>query len=302
VNIFLDNVNIGSTSGPNSFAKKLSDSFLKMGHEVSLSIKGMKELPDVQLSFIASAYKIAPIVQRLDGIYFNIDQDFNLQNKPIEATYWNSEAVIFQSEFNKKLTEKFFGVHKNPNIIRNGTDILSIESISPMQEKVLDNFEEVWCCASSWRPHKRLSENIRYFLENASDKTCLVIAGENPDEIIKDKRIFYAGSLSWENLISLYKRSQRFIHLSWLDHCPNVVVDARASGCKIVCSSSGGTQEIAGIDSVVIEEDEWDLSPCKLYKPPKMDFSRIIKNKHNNTIDIVEVSKMYEDIIKKVIS
>ena len=302
--IFLDNVNVNSTSGPNSFAKKLSKCFIEMGHTVDTLLKDMVHSPDVQLSFIASAFKIAPIIQRLDGIYFNTDQDFNVQNKPIAATYWSSESVIFQSDFNKKLTEKFFGIHKDSHVIRNGTDLDLIDSIPSMNEKVLDNFESVWCCASSWRPHKRLSENIEYFLENASDTTCFVIAGGNPDRIIKDKRIFYSGNLPWKNLVSLYKRSDRFIHLSWLDHCPNVVVDARAAGCQIVCSSSGGTKEIAGKDSIVIEEkEEWDFTPCQLYKPPKLDFSRNIENNYNSDISIShaahEYIKVFNEVLKK---
>ena len=42
---------------------------------------------------------------RLDGIWFNSDQDYNLQNAPIKYAYDNADTVVFQSEFNKILTE-----------------------------------------------------------------------------------------------------------------------------------------------------------------------------------------------------
>ena len=71
------------------------------------------------------------------------------------------------------------------------------------------------------------------------------------------------------SLLSLYKRSSTFVHLAYLDHCPNVVVDAQAAGCKIVCSSTGGTHEIVD-NGIVILEDEWDMKPCTLYKPPRI--------------------------------
>ena len=32
-------------------------------------------------------------------------------------------------------------------------------SYKPVKPK-LDKYENVWCCASSWRPHKRLNENL----------------------------------------------------------------------------------------------------------------------------------------------
>ena len=301
--IFLDNVNLSSNSGPNGFARKISHEF-KKGNEVFTSIhdivaKGQK--PDVQLSFIASQYKLSPIVQRLDGIYFNSDQDFNSLNLPIESTYRISDAVIFQSDFNKVLSEKYFGIHKNSYVIRNGTNLKKILEVKNIENKILDKFENVWSCASSWRPHKRLKDNIDYFLEISGKNDCLVVAGENPDSRVEDKRIFYADHLSWEDMISLMKRSKFFIHLAWLDHCPNVVIDARAAGCHIICSSSGGTKEIAGKNSTIILEEEWDFSPTKLYNPPKMDFSRIYDIKSDSDIDIKNVSKKYLDVLSGVV-
>ena len=74
-------------------------------------------------------------------------------------------------------------------------------------------------------------------------------------------------------LISLYHRSSTFVHLAYLDHCPNVVIDAQAAGCKIICSSTGGTHEVVD-NGIMILEEAWDMKPCALYKPPNMDFSK----------------------------
>tara|TARA_E500000331_G_scaffold358387_1_gene424810 strand:- start:2171 stop:3088 length:918 start_codon:yes stop_codon:yes gene_type:complete len=302
--IYFDNVNLNSRSGPNSFGKKLRNSLNKNGHTIKVSPVTNKDHFDVQLSFISSTNKVAPIVQRLDGIYFNSAQNFNSLNAPIKATYDNASAVIFQSEFNKKLTEQYFGAKDQDSsfVIHNGTSLSEIELIKPIENENLDKFSSVWCCASSWRPHKRLKENINYFLEHADSDACFVIAGANPDAQLSHPRVFYAGDCTWENLISLYKRSTTFVHLAWLDHCPNVVVDARASGCKIVCSSTGGTKEIAGKNSIIIEEDIWDFSPLQLYSPPKIDFSNILScEKIESEIDIHNVSSMYLDVFNRVV-
>jgi glycosyltransferase involved in cell wall biosynthesis len=300
VNIFFENVNFESRSGPNSFGRKLRDQLVKNGHNI---VHGMpQEIPDIQLSFIMSSIKISPMVQRLDGIYFNSEQDFNSLNSPIESTYLSSDAVIFQSEFNKELTFHYFGTKEHYQIIRNGTDIDLVQSIEPIDNKKLDGFNDVWCCASSWRPHKRLKENIRYFLETSPSDSCLVIAGSNPDVMISDSRVFYAGNLDWKTLISLFKRSSYFLHLSWLDHCPNVVIDARAAGCHVVCSSAGGTREIAGENSTIIIEDDWDFSPIALYKPPKMDFSNVSTGDDSHNINIRNVAETYLNFFNKVLS
>ena len=300
MNIFFENVNFESRSGPNSFGRKLRDQLVKNGHNI---VHGMpQEIPDIQLSFIMSSIKISPMVQRLDGIYFNSEQDFNSLNSPIESTYLSSDAVIFQSEFNKELTFHYFGTKEHYQIIRNGTDIDLVQSIEPIDNKKLDGFNDVWCCASSWRPHKRLKENIRYFLETSPSDSCLVIAGSNPDVMISDSRVFYAGNLDWKTLISLFKRSSYFLHLSWLDHCPNVVIDARAAGCHVVCSSAGGTREIAGENSTIIIEDDWDFSPIALYKPPKMDFSNVSTGDDSHNINIRNVAETYLNFFNKVLS
>ena len=300
VNIYLDNVNFSSSSGPNSFGKKLAKTLVSKGHSVSPETP---EEVDVILSFIMTNLnvKFTPLVLRLDGIYFNSSQDYEKLNAPIAMTYKISDAVIFQSEFNKLLTEHYFGPHQNAHVISNGTSIEDIDKILPISHPAIDKFDEVWSCASSWRPHKRLKNNVGYFLESAPDNSCLIIAGDNPDFKIDHPRVFYVGPLDWVTLISLYKRSKKFLHLAWLDHCPNVVVDARASGCEIVCSSAGGTIEIAGKNATIIEEDDWDFNPVRLYQPPDLDFSAVRKNTFKNSeLNITDVADHYLNVFQNV--
>ena len=290
MNIHLENVDVSSNSGPNSFGRKLVKYMGGLGHKFDISQKA-----DVSLAFIQSVREehSTPLIQRLDGIYFNTSQNYKVQNYFIEETYRKADGVVFQSNFNKELTFKFFGPHDNYSIIHNGADIERINNTERFL-KYPDKFSEVWCCASSWRPHKRLDDNIRYFFEHASKDTCFVIAGK-VQKRINDPRVFYLGEIEQDDLYKLYKASTHFIHLAWLDHCPNVVVDARACGCKIVCSSAGGTKEIAGFDGIIIEEERWDFKPVELYNPPELDFSRNIKNTWNISYNMKRTAKQYEN-------
>ena len=83
------------------------------------------------------------------------------------------------------------------------------------------------------------------------------------------------------------------LHLAFLDHCPNVVVDARASGCKLVVASSGGTKEIVGAGDTIVEDLDWDMKPLDLYSPPPLDYSKFKKNDTESNVDIKEASKKY---------
>ena len=290
MNIHLENVSLSRNSGPNSFARKL----VKYTPKGSWTFDSEKAA-DAYLCFIESRRPSfdAPMFQRLDGIYSNNKFDYNAQNSNIKRIYDLADGVIYQSEFNRQLSIKYFGEHKNYAIIHNGADLDKISNVPELRGEAVDRYENVWSCASHWRPHKRLSENIRYFLENSGENDCLVVAGQGAEGPRHD-RIFYVGNLPHDKLISLYKRSRYFLHLAWLDHCPNVVVDARASGCKIVCSSTGGTREIAGPDAIIIEEDEWDFEPTSLYEPPSMNFGKKIDNNYDIGYDMSEVAKKYE--------
>lgn len=292
--VLFDNVVFESRSGPNSFGLKLAQALSRRGHV----IVNANEDPEIQLSFIQQVNDVAPVVQRVDGIWFNSAQDWKTANIPIKRTYDRARAIIVQSEFDRRLIEKFFGARDDVFVVRNGTDIDSILAQDPLYAPSLTNVDKVWSCASSWRPHKRLPENIRYFMEHAGSNDCLVIAGANPDKVIADPRVFYAGDLDTKTLIALYRASDYFLHLAWLDHCPNVVVDARAAGCHVICSSTGGTHEIAGENATIIQEDEWDFEPCRLYDPPAMDFSKKKPGVSLCSISIDDVAQEYERILE----
>ena len=294
--ILFNNVNFKSRSGPNGFGLKLARQLHSRGHDI------VNENADVALSFIQGNIKNIKNVLRLDGIYFNSAQAWRQLNEPIKQSYDLADEIIVQSNFNARLVREYFGKRENVHVIHNGTDLSTISSIP--KAKLPIDFQSVWLCASSWRPHKRLKDNIHYFQRVADQDDVLIVAGDGDLSAMHaakeagENRIIYAGHLDWQSLIAAMQLADHFIHLAFLDHCPNVVVDALAAGCKIHCSSSGGTHEIAGANAAIIEEDTWDFLPLELYNPPPLQFSRIKSNK-NYTIknDIVEVASMYEDVL-----
>jgi glycosyltransferase involved in cell wall biosynthesis len=302
MNILLDNVNIFSTSGPNHFGSKLIKYLDRRGNKCMLP---PQEGADIKLTFIESTQIIetTPMVLRLDGIYFDPEQNYKLRNGGIIQSYNKADGVVFQSEFNRDMCFKYFGEHKNYSVINNGADLEYMKDIRPLGHPKLDAFETVWCCAASWRRWKRLRENIKYFLEHSGPKDCLVIAGHvDASEAIIHDRIFFVGDINTNSLYSLYKRSKYMIHLARFDSCPNVVVDARAAGCQIICSSIAGTKEVAGPDAIVIHEKPWDYSPASTTNLPEISFDKVISNGYNTNIDMVDVSERYEQFLKETLN
>ena len=148
MNVFLDNVNLSSTSGPNYFAQKLRSQLNKNGHSCEPTANPET---DIQISFIESYRRHSadtPLVQRLDGIYYNSSDDCHIKNKNIERTYNDADGVIFQTNFNKELVFSFFGPHDNYAIINNGADLDMIDKIQPSDHRIFKDHENVWACAA----------------------------------------------------------------------------------------------------------------------------------------------------------
>ena len=265
------------------------------GHSVTFGSPG-EDPADARIVFIQGTSAATPTALRLDGVYFNTRQDWERQNEPIRRSYGSSDLIIHQTDFDKRLIERYFGEHRASVVIRNAGEPSQTMAVPPLVHPALDSFEQTWVSASSWRPHKRLLENIRYFHQFAGERDCLVVAGSVSEDLsgISLDRVLFAGDLDQRTLTALYGRSSHLIHLAWLDHCPNVVVDARAAGCRIICSSSGGTEEVAGADAIVVQEDEWDLSPIDLYSPPRLDFTRIRQGSHDHKNCMSDVAAQYE--------
>jgi glycosyltransferase involved in cell wall biosynthesis len=299
MNLLLENVNLNSKSGPNHFAQKLSKYLNYRGVTFDSSRPYDKKLTFIQSIGIRQDLKM---ILRLDGIYFNAGFDCEKMNYNIKKSYENASGVVFQTEFNKNLIFKWFGEHSNYQIINNGADLLTTKEIVLDQEivKKFKKFDKVWSCAANWHSFKRLEANIRYFLEFSNENDCLIVAGNNPDYFIDNPKIFYVGDLPTHKLYTVYKITDYFIHLAYLDHCPNVVIDARSCGAKIICSSSGGTKEIAGKDAVIIQETEWDYTFIKEKIPPKIYFDNILSSGIESDVSMVKVAKKYHKFLMSV--
>jgi len=306
MNVFPTNFNPSSHSGPNSFTRGLLSNICRR-HDIKIS-NSLKDA-DVELSIIESHFKkTVPRIIRLDGIYFNSDQDFKSQNSKIRETYLTSDIAIFQSLFNKNLTESWFGDHPGGTVVRNGADIDAISKIDKADLSSTFGERKIWMSASSWRPHKRLNSNIEYFIRNSEEDDIMLVAGSGASkedfanyENLINSRIFYLGHVDWESLISLYKSASIFVHLAFLDHCPNVVVDAAACGAEIVCASSGGTNEIEAASMIVIEDLDWDFKPIQLYKPPKLKFENKVKISKKFIYNLDKAADMYAESIRSLV-
>lgn len=265
--IYFDNVDFSSQSGPNSFGLRLANQFIKMGHEV---VPYNSEY-DVYMCFIEPRMFPSPkatTVLRVDGIWFS-PKDFQQNNARIKDAYNKVDKVIIQSEFDRKMIEKYFGKRDNVHVIHNGIDLNTKKDMLVHQ----DNYQQIlwresqertkkykkrFVCSANWHPQKRLQDNIRLFQQirkQHPDSILTVLGSGDIGTNLGDLfNVVFLGHLHPNECLEIYQNSDYMIHLAWLDHCPNVVIQALSRGCPVICTDSGGTKEIVGDNGIIISE------------------------------------------------
>lgn len=270
--LHFDNVNLNSTSGPNTFATRLVRGLFEAGVEI------VDSGPDADISIVfiePSGRPLAKkVVHRLDGIWFK-PEEFELKNTKIKALYESATAIVWQSEFDRAMTTRWWG---NPNtgvVIHNG-----IERPNPVKSDALSEIRQshdcVFVASSNWHPQKRLRTNIELFNHLAIPRSCLIVLGSNPDCWVASPKVMYTGPLTHNDCSSVFSIADWMIHLAWLDHCPNVVVEALAHRVPVICSSSGGTKELVKDFGIIVpEEREYEFELTNYDDPPKIDVSKV---------------------------
>lgn len=305
--IFFDNVQWGSLTGPNTFAKRLADELLSRGH-----VLADRDDYDVALAFIEprSLDLKKPWVQRLDGIWFK-PNEFYTKNVSIKAAYERADAVIFQSEFDRNMVEHWWNTRDHSHVILNGAQENTLEVTSEALISLRERFEKIFVCSANWHPQKRLNTNMDVFhhiLHNISADSCIIVMGSNPDVIVKNPRVMYTNSVPYEIYMQVYKVADCMIHCAWLDHSPNTVVESLVSGCPVLCTSEGGTRELVGnFGTVLSDRETYSYSLVDYDQPPSVDVSQLksLPNKmslvRDVDVSIKRCADQYESVLESLL-
>jgi glycosyltransferase involved in cell wall biosynthesis len=207
-------------------------------------------------------------VQRVDGLIMNTRWNYKVKNRKIKESIDKSGALIYQGRFCEQAYRKFLGIdYKNFAIIPNG---------APPDEFIGRRPKNFFLANSKWRPHKRLKMIIKCFLTSL-DKGLdadLIVTGK-PDYNYKHPRIRYVGWKSRKELKKLLSKAIASMHLTWLDWCPNSMVEAIVAQCPVIYTKSGGHHEIAKDSGIGIKDTYWKWDLIDLYNPPRLNCNEV---------------------------
>lgn len=296
--IQFDGVNFSSQSGPNCFANRLARQFFESGHEVTTSNVDS----DISLVFIerTGAKLTDVVVQRLDGIWFK-PGEFETKNSRMKDLYSVADATIFQSRFDKIMIETLWQQSpKKYAVIHNGIKVNPVKQLTiPKLVEMRGAYDKIFVCSANWHPQKRLKNNIKlfnYIRDHFYPNSCLIVLGNNPDHYESGLHVFYAGSVDEETYMQIYSAADWMLHLAWLDHCPNVVIEALSQGTPVICSEDGGTKELIGNYGLVLKEQNlYSYELTDYDNPPQLDVTQLQelparKDLHYDSITNIDIS------------
>jgi glycosyltransferase involved in cell wall biosynthesis len=304
--LHLDNVNFSSRTGPHTFGQRLAKKLIETGHDVVLD-DGSDA--DASIVFIEPSGRplAKKVVQRLDGIWFK-PQQFKTLNVKIKALYEKADGVIFQSSFDFYMVSHYWGENPNWKVVRNGIDAPHVKVSNIDLLGLRDQFKTIFVCSANWHPQKRLRANIEFFLEQLKQEpnSCLIVMGSNPDVHVAHPKIFYTGSIPHELCLEVYRIADWMIHLAWLDHCPNVVVEALSQETPVICSFYGGTSELIGDFGLVVpEQTPYGFDLVDYDRPPEINVSSIVLPERSTLGKHIDISmdsvvRSYIELIERI--
>ena len=307
--------------GPAYFLKKLRNALERENlAKTSLFLNPFTDC-NIYANIVRNPWK-RPYFFRVDGIGFDVSKSnehiHNMNSKIIDGIN-NSIGVIYQTKFSKKLSEKILGIKPdNYKIIINGTDqILFSEKGENYRDRLgIENEALVFITSAKWRPHKRLKDVInvfKLFSKNYEGITYLIAIGA--DTVKKEENIIFIPYVENNELPYYLRSADIYLFFSWLDSCPNSVVEAISCGLPVICTNNGGTKEILEVTNggIVVEADEeFNYERVDLSNPPVPDYNKLLeamleisnnlgkykKRINKKKIDINYVAKEYYEFFK----
>lgn len=290
------------TGGPGSFFRCLVPALGRVGVKASGGLGFRADLALVSPFCRTSMLRWIrarglPIVQRLDGIHYGHTSRFN---ENMRRVYVVAHAVIFQSEFSRRICQGHFGdLAAQDYVIKNGTDL----SVFYPSDNIPDVASLRLVASSLWRPQKRLRDCLEILSAIRCifpDATLRVLGDTSrvPSEVRMVPGVSYLGDLPRHEVALVLRENHLFLHPSWFDPCPNAVVEALASGLPVLHTRNGGTRELVhrGCGIELANEPDFDLREMDIYnydRIPRVDTDEAVKG-------IIEIMANYSSYRRRI--
>lgn len=181
------------------------------------------------------------VVQRVDGSARDYGRYDDADERQARVNLL-ADLTIFQSRYSKYSTRgKYKVIAQDGPIIYNPVDIRMFRPDGPR----LPLEGEIRVCNASFSANVKKGTWQIEDLARANPDVDFILCGRYP-ELPDLPNIHLLGHLSHQDLSAVMHSCHVFLHLAENDPCPNVVLEALASGLPVLYKDSGGTPELVG--------------------------------------------------------
>ena len=294
-------------TGKGKFVGRLVRAWREMGIEVR---EDSKVKADIALHIGRMNYEswAKRHVLRAGPAIIDTNRDWRKANHMKAKSVKKVDAIVYQSKYSKKIYHKLvYKLDKPETIIFNGADLREFD-VEPFDTRYEYNF---LASTRLWLKQKRLKQIIKAFEEVKIDNSCLIICGDVQGlerKYKKSANVFFKGPADSVTLARFYKTCDVAVHLTYVDACPNSVVEAQVAGLPVICTDQGGTKEVLR-NGIVLKDFPFDYKPVNLKKPPIVKTDQIVKAINNvikgnyqkkdvSDLYIQNIAKQYIDFFK----
>ncbi len=162
-----------------------------------------------------------------------------------------ADSIITVSNFSASEIDKYYREREKVNLIYNG---VNVENFTVKNELTENNLPENYLLyVGNVKPHKNIKgiiKSFKLYKKTYKDDLSLVIVGKkegllNPEDIIEDKNIFFFESVSFSELMIIYRNAKILLFLSFYEGFGLPILEAQASGIPVICSNSSSLLEVS---------------------------------------------------------
>ena len=240
------------SAGGTSKFQKLAERFPNRPQDFTLLCLGSSALPrDLGPLLWIARRRGAPVVINQDGVGYPgwAGSRTEAVNGPLRRALLAADYVLYQTAFCKRSADEFLGEPAGGwEILPNAVDV---ERFTPASQPPPDG--PVLLLGGDQTQPYRLELGLRTLaaLLLAHPDARLLVAGRlvsEPEPLMSELglrgRVDFLGRYAQSDAPALYRRAHLLLHTKVNDPCPNVVLEAMASGLPVVYPSSGGTAEL----------------------------------------------------------
>ena len=206
------------------------------------------------------AHPAIVVAQRVDGsaVDYGSNPDADREQARVNLL---ADVTIFQSEYSRYSTrEKFPVVAGDGPVIYNPVDLERFRPDGPTIDLPAGR-PRVGC--ASWSTNRRKGTWLIDEIAAAHPDVTFVLGGRF-DQVVERPNVIRLGHLDRDAMAAMMRSCDLFLNLSENDPCPNVVIEALASGLPVLYRNSGGVPELVGDCGAAIEPGEFGSTVRKV--------------------------------------